>query len=340
MVWRRSGSGLVWVLTLASLACSSEGADDATQPSAGASSGGSHAAGSGGSAGVGASSAAGRGNVGGAGNASGQGGSSGTLSAAGMSGSATAGQANEGKALGEPCSAGCTLTPCGMESTFCSSGYCVYESLYLPFQEYCTEPCDGAGAACPLDYECMADDFGNGKYWCVKPKPVPPSDFGQPCEAKFYESDCRLQDTTLWCNAFTSTCEGRCVSSPGRPGSVCTMDCSNTLECPEGYDCLDTPSGSTSQKTCFPAVDPETVLGHTCMPDVTRQSSCGMEPLSCAVPDDYGLCDCLVDRREGATKSRYCTMPCTDECPDGYECLEASQSPSSMGAATFCFAAL
>jgi hypothetical protein len=65
-----------------------------------------------------------------------------------------------------------------------------------------------------------------------------------------------------------------------------------------------------------------------------------LRKMSCAVPDDYGLCDCLVDRREGATKSCYCTMPCTDECPDGYECLEASQSPSSMGAATFCFAAL
>jgi hypothetical protein len=31
MVWRRSGSGVVWVLTLASLVCSSKGADDASQ---------------------------------------------------------------------------------------------------------------------------------------------------------------------------------------------------------------------------------------------------------------------------------------------------------------------
>jgi hypothetical protein len=340
MVRWQPGLGFVAasILALCVGACSSEGDDDASAK-AGAGSGGSSGSGSGGSAGAAAGGTGGLGNSGGTGNASGRGGSGGT-SVAGMSGSAGQAAGATGDPLGESCSAGCTLSPCGKENSGCASGYCVFESRFLPFQEYCTDPCDGVGAACPLDYECVADDFGNGKFWCVKPKPAPPSDFGTPCEADFNQNDCRLQDLTLWCNAFPSPCEEQCVIAPGHPQAVCTMDCSNTLECPEGYECLDTPAGSTSQMTCFPKVDPEAVLGHRCMPNQTRQSSCGMEPLSCAVSDDYGLCDCLLDEREGATMSRYCTVPCTGACPDGYDCLEASQSPSSMGTATFCFATL
>jgi hypothetical protein len=238
--------------------------------------------------------------------------------------------------LGEDCGFGCTLSPCADESTFCSTGWCIHESEYLPDQDYCSVPCDGPGAPCPADYRCVEDDEG-GRFWCLKPMPLPPADFGTPCTATVRSNDCFLQDVTRECAPFTHDCDDECVTGPGHPAPVCSMHCSPTLECPAGFDCRDTPVGSTFEMSCFPSYTPESVLGQACIPDPTLVSLCGAEPTSCLMPDRYGLCDCLSDERDAMMRDEYCSMPCTGTCPSGYECLDAARAPSSLGTGTYCF---
>jgi hypothetical protein len=256
--------------------------------------------------------------------------------AAGSASGGTAGTNGGSLAFGERCRTVCTLSPCAQPEPACMTGYCVYESRYLPEQEYCTSPCDGLGASCPLDYECVEDD-DSGKFWCLAPKPLPPADFDTACTASFHVNDCLLQDEARECQAFSSPCEDICVKGPGDAGPVCSMHCSRRFDCPTGYDCRDTPGGSTFEMSCFPSYTPEAVLGDKCMPDPTSLSLCSAEPASCVVGDDYELCDCLRDERSPDLRANYCSIPCDASCPEGYECAPAALSPSSQGTGNYCY---
>lgn len=116
------------------------------------------------------------------------------------------------------------------------------------------------------------------------------------------------------------------------------MHCSPTFDCPTGFDCRDTPGGSTFEMSCFPSYAPEAVLGLPCIPDPTYPSLCSAEPASCLMPERYGLCECLSDERDAAMRDEYCSMPCTGTCPAGFECLPAALAPSSLGTGMYCFA--
>ena len=240
--------------------------------------------------------------------------------------------------LGESCGfVGCTLSPCADESTACSTGWCIHESEYLPNQDYCSVACDGPGASCPADYRCVEDEEG-GRFWCLKPMPLPPADVGDPCTATVRSNDCFLQDVTRECAPFTHDCEDECVTGPGHPMPVCSMHCSPTFDCPMGFDCRDTPVGSTFEMSCFPSYAPDAVLGRPCIPDPTYPSLCSADPASCLMPERYGLCECLSDERDAAMRDEYCSLPCTGTCPAGFECLTAALSPSSLGTGMYCFA--
>ena len=266
--------------------------------------------------------------------------STGGTGIAGGSSTATTGGGSSGtRVLGENCSAGCTLSPCGLTNETCSTGYCVWESRFLPYQAYCTEACSGIGAACPLDYECVADVMHSGKFWCVKPKPEPPADFGEPCSDSFNLDDCLLQDAARECAARFTNCEQWCARGPGGAAAACTMDCSATLACPQGYDCRDTPVGSTSEQTCFKSYAPSDVLGSHCEPDATTAYFCGADPASCVNKDSYGLCDCLYDKRDATQRSKYCTIPCVSDCPTGYVCDVASNASTKNPTGMYCYVA-
>jgi hypothetical protein len=69
---------------------------------------------------------------------------------------------------------------------------------------------------------------------------------------------------------------------------------------------------------------------------LSLEQVCASDPASCVVRDTYGLCDCLVDKRDSTTIVRYCTAGCTADCPTGYECGLASV-PGTEPAAMYCY---
>ncbi|HEY0839063.1 MAG TPA: hypothetical protein VGD74_02645 [Vulgatibacter sp.] len=105
-------------------------------------------------------------------------------------------------------------------------------------------------------------------------------------------------------------------------GGICTVACADDLDCPSGLTCQ--ADGRLEALVCKPGLrctsDAACPSGHRC--DTGRGS--------CFIPVQRGLCaPCTNDAqcpegglcfRARGSGERFCTSPCVDGCPDGYQC--------------------
>jgi hypothetical protein len=108
---------------------------------------------------------------------------------------------------------------------------------------------------------------------------------------------CATNDTGDPCNDQSPCADHMCLLKPSSStGGICTVQCTSTSKCPEGYGCLLVTPGNPNDKVCMPVGNP-----------------CPGGPNQCYTAS------CLV---VGATGDQYCTGYCQfqSDCPVGYMC--------------------
>lgn len=227
---------------------------------------------------------------------------------------------------GQPCEPCDYPGECGGSDDYCLSGFSDGGS-------YCGQNCT-TDDDCPWRYVCEA--LTTGEYQCLPynfscdPPPTPECDDDADCTGTRETCDdllcvglpCAPCDDHWDCGAI----DDHCLSGFPDGGEYCGQGCTDTSDCPWGYECEAVVGGDSQclpyTGTCDPAPAPQCTVDGDC-PDgyLCRDQRCEGE--LCAPCEEHWECGpgnaCLTSPVDSRT---YCAHSCeTDsDCPWGYLC--------------------
>jgi hypothetical protein len=284
----------------------------------------------------------------GAGGADGGGGAEATGAGGNASGGTSGGNGQAG--IGESCAyTDNTSRLNAIADGSCPTGYCLWDSRFLT-ERYCTIPCAGPGVECPEGYVCTEDLGEPGNHWCVHEEPMPPSDMGVPCDDPFLLSSCMhtaYGEESYCITQYADACAARfCLHDPIADENYCSMPCSSSVPCPDGYDCH--PLGGIRGEEhdyCVKHHEPVDYVGLPCY-----RGSEGCEERPCPTREaEYNCAQegsgiCVMDTRQGrlVTYAEYCSVRCEDvACPASFVCMEITTlGAGSAPSGSYCVSAI